>query len=270
MPLRPFALLCAAVISGCTSTVDQDEGDLPTRGSLHGPQVTITYNPVTDIFVVEPVGGERWRLVSNALYDAGSFDLSLSEDASDGIMAYATRDGASVAVIQLRANDPDAIIIAFARPENTTIPTSGTVIYQGDYYGLYYIDGELAGPVTGDVSLDVSFSANSTIAGEITNRGLYKFNLTLKYADLADVTLELNSLGSDGRVALDDVTPPTVTAANSTILIDTFQLVYGRYDGMVAGPDGAHFVGGVEMSSIETSGGSATASSEFGAFVTSR
>ncbi|MEO1640293.1 MAG: hypothetical protein AAFU41_13720 [Pseudomonadota bacterium] len=166
--------------------------------------------------------------------------------------------------------DADDTIVNFDRAPDSSVPAGGTVSYLGEYYAIAFVNGDFQGEITGDAMLTATFGATPEISGSITGRQLFPLLSPFTATETpADLTLESNQLTADGQVALDGPSSPTVSGADSTMFSGTFEVLSGRYGGAVSGPDAEHFIGGVEVTYNEATGGTSREVQEFGAIAAS-
>lgn len=262
-----IALPLVTTVAACdsASTVQATQDDTAVIQSFRGPQVRITYNPDTDIYLVYSTVDEPQRFVGNPSFDARGFD-------SAGGLAYRALGEAEVAVLLFGGSAPEDGMVHMQRGSDTTIPDSGAATYAGDYYGYLFSDDFFEGEVTGDASIDVAFGAGGTVSGTISNRQIFFVtDPDTGVAVSSDLTLVAVGLTADGQVALDGIDRPRVTSSDFTIGDTEFISQGGRYAGMLAGPDGANFIGGVFVEYVtDTTGTGLGTAQEIGAIAATR
>ena len=144
----------------------------------------------------------------------------------------------------------------------TSIPTTGSAVYTGDYAGFLRQDGIPTNNVTnrirGNMNLTADFGANS-VSGAITNRTLHTIITNTLDAGNATTDVTLGAAPIDAAGAF-------TGATTGGILVNaaTWTPPVGTYSGLISGPTGNAVVGGVSIAHFSPGLGAFT---EIGGFI---
>lgn len=152
--------------------------------------------------------------------------------------------------------------VAYVRKNTTSMPTTGSASYTGDYAGFLRLDGAPTNNVTyrirGDLNLSADFAANS-VSGGISNRVFHVpgTNALAAGNTTADVTLAAAPIDANGAF----------TGATSGGIITnaaTWTPPVGTYSGLISGATGNEVVGGLSIAHFSPGLGAFT---EIGGFI---
>ncbi len=248
------ASLAVLAFAGCSSSSPEDFGAAEVSlGSVPSlleidyddtaNTITLTDGTITTVLPVRPA----------AFYDTPGF---FGYYQGSGGPSYASRGetstGSGYAISVISADTASNVAGAvFGRLGDTTMPTSGTAQYTGDYVAWVATSSDNVGQylIYGDATLDVDFDS-AMVDGLITNR-------TDNFSagnPLNDLTFETTSI-SDGGF--------TGTTSGGAFALAGWTAAAGEYGGVFTGADGQEIAGGVQVTHVR----SGTALVEAGAFI---
>ncbi|MGH1330719.1 MAG: hypothetical protein ACRBBK_07555 [Paracoccaceae bacterium] len=198
-------------------------------------------------------------------HDAGALKAWRTPSSADkGYFGQSSSGGSVVFVAGTNGTTENILSLAIARTAPTTLPTSGTTTYTGDYAGVYEHDDTdpdeldfMTGLVTGDAEIVADFK-NNTVEGTISNRVLRSAvtNEVSSSFDPADVSLSISPLYSDGSFS---------GVATGGQLIRTDPSLTGEYQGLISGAASQEAIGGIRLVHQADPGNSSTI--ELGVFL---
>ena len=208
-------------------------------------EVAVEVSPGGDTITVTKSGGPEATSTLSAP-DVGTY-RTVFDDVGDYTFAFvSTGDGSVAGGATYEDGAEQTHGVFYERIGDTDLPTTGSATFTGDYLAML-IDpatgGTLIGAgITGNASLTVDF-AESTVSGEITDRGVYSLVSGDPFGSVSGVDpmmLELTSLSATGTF-IGDASGGAITSGMSVSTISASSF----YSGLVAGADAGEAVGAV-------------------------
>jgi len=243
--LASVALGTLAACGGSGSSTPDPVVFAPALGNLGGEANGQIEESNDGTKIVIDVGTVAEALDIEASRAVGSFSGAYTLSGDVLASAFVSETSTSrVGIIATHDNSPGAFAAQFARLEETTLPTSGTATFLGDYVGYQARGNNNVWRATGSAEMNVDFE-NSSIDGEINNRVISTLIDGTTYAGYTTEDILLEETDFDAAGVFDGtISGGTISNGSAG---ETVGDSSGTYSGLIAGDIGQEIVGGVSF-----------------------
>ncbi len=254
---------CAVSLAACGGTTATTVDLAPVSQSVGPDTMVLTFASNGDVNELSANGIPLILLTLANDSGASHGNISAIKSPADTIFASGARiDDTFLWVSATHGDTAPHGSAVYARIVPTSMPTTGSAAYTGDYTGFLRQNGTPTNDVTnrirGSMHLTADFAANS-VSGAITNRLLT--TIITNTPDVGNLTTNV-TLGA----APIDATGAFTGATTGGILVNaaTWTPPVGTYSGLISGPTGNAVVGGVSIAHFSPGLGAFT---EIGGFI---
>lgn len=247
--LITFGLIMATSLAACSSgsgsggsttvaPVDQNVGDTVTIVQGSAPNThDVTFSGVTTTYSASPGGAQTINGFTRfAEADPAATNVGYHTETSDTYAGVAATISAGASPAYAGVN--------YGRSTPTSVPTTGSATYVGNYAGLlvFISDDSVPVAIDGTVTLNVADFPAATIAGSITDRDLFVSSTGVENpVDLADVALT-GTISADGTFSGTTTGGESLSGFGGPHTADA-----GTFEGIIGGATGSEVVGGLEI-----------------------